>query len=336
MRPRLAFTSAWVSRALRWLVVSEAVDVPSTAGRWLVWSALRKSRTVPGDAAAEKRIRACENRRTTTAVLQAMNNLCGEGSVLMPMMSKLNRSAGRANDATRTRLNHEGTRSVKRLRRARLMLLSAAAALAGAATVMTTAGPAYANSTPSITAYGGPGEIWVTGFGFTPDATVRVEALSQPGLKGVGSPQNTRADGSGNIGVDLYNLSPFTGSVYVAADQVPYLGTAWATTTVNPLPQFLINGTGQTSCGSVNAEITGFEAFYNVRVELLSQDLTKLLDTKYVKSDFGGVVSLSPSLAASGPPLSTSGYTGGAWIVADEYGGYPPAPATTWYHLNVC
>ena len=59
-----------------------------------------------------------------------------------------------------------------------------------------------------------------------------------------------------------------------------------------------------------------------------------MLDTRLTTADRAGNVYASP-------PLSTKGYTGWAWIVADEYGngpsGYgPPAPATAWYHVYVC
>ena len=257
----------------------------------------------------------------------------------MSVMSMRKRGARVVNHTNPTRRDYERNAAAKVLRFGRLLMVSVVLGLAGLAAVMTTASPAYANSTPSISAYGGPGEIWVTGSGFTPSATVRLVALSNPGLKSVGYAQYTAADGSGNITAGFSTTSgtllrTYTGPVYVLADQAG-LPTAGATTVVNAPPQFLINGTGQTSCGSVNAEITGFEHFYNVRVELLSQDLTKLLDIKYVSSDRVGDVSLSPSPAASGPALSTSGYTGGAWIIADEYGGWPPAPAEAGYHLNV-
>ena len=262
----------------------------------------------------------------------------------MTMMSPLKRGARAANQPTPRRLNDERNNPVKLLRRAKLLMLSAAVALAALAAGMTTAVPAYAKSTASISAYGGPGEIWVTGSGFPAYATVRIEALSNPGLSYVGYAQYIPADGSGNITGGFTQtsgtLSPtFTGPVYVLADSPA--GTVGATTVVNQAPQFLSNGTGQTdytgttTCGSVNAEIAGFERFYSVRVELLTDKLT-VLDTKYVTADSIGDVSLSSSPSASGPPLSTRGYTGGAYIIADEYGGYPPAPATVGYHLTVC
>ncbi len=190
--------------------------------------------------------------------------------------------------------------------------------------------PAHANSTATISAYGGPGEIWVSGYGFSPGATVRVVALTNPGLKAVGPSQYTQADSSGNIAVDLNNLK-YYGAVYVLADQLPpapFLGTAGAQTVVNIAPQFLLNGTGQQSCGyPVTASIYGFQPYYNVRIELLSQDLTQLLDKKFVTSDYIGDAYAS---------LGASGYTGWAWIIADEFGGYPPFPKTVAYHLYVC
>lgn len=216
----------------------------------------------------------------------------------------------------------------------KLTVLIVALALSSLVAAVMTLRPAHANSTPFISAYGGPGEIWVSGNGFTPGATVRVEAVTNPGLKVVGSPQNTQADSYGDIGMDLYNLKS-AGSVYVLADQLPpapYLGTAGAKTVVNPMPQFL--AAGQTSCGyPVTASTYGFQPYYNVRFELLSQDLTKLLDKRYVTSDWIGD-------AYASPPLAASGYTGWAWIIVDEYGsgptGYIPAPATIGYHLYVC
>ena len=117
----------------------------------------------------------------------------------MTMMSPLKRGARAANQPTPRRLNDERNNPVKLLRRAKLLMLSAAVALAALAAGMTTAVPAYAKSTASISAYGGPGEIWVTGSGFPAYATVRIEALSNPGLSYVGYAQYIPADGSGNI-----------------------------------------------------------------------------------------------------------------------------------------
>src|SRR3984893_38355 len=85
----------------------------------------------------------------------------------------------------------------------KLTVLIVALALSSLVAAVMTLRPAHANSTPFISAYGGPGEIWVSGNGFTPGATVRVEAVTNPGLKAVGSPQNTQADSYGDIGVDL-------------------------------------------------------------------------------------------------------------------------------------
>jgi hypothetical protein len=187
--------------------------------------------------------------------------------------------------------------------------------------------PAHANSGPSITAYGGPGEIWVSGYGFTPGSTVRVVALTNPGLKAVSGNVYTQADGYGDIGVDLSGLK-YVGSAYVAADQTPPIGTAWATTTVQPPPQWISIGPNQQSCGyPVSAYAHGFLTSYNVRFVLLSDDRTKLLDQKVTMADYAEDAYAS---------LGTMGYTGWAWIFADEYGGSPPAPATLGFHLYVC
>jgi len=82
---------------------------------------------------------------------------------------------------------------MKFFRRARLPVLGAVLALAGLGTALTAASPAYASPTPHISAFGGPMEIWVYGYGFPAGAAVRVEALSNPGLKGLDTPQYATA-----------------------------------------------------------------------------------------------------------------------------------------------
>jgi hypothetical protein len=220
---------------------------------------------------------------------------------------------------------------MKYFRRIKVFILSGAVAFGG---LVWAAAPALAS--PSLSAYGGPAEIWVSGSGFTAGASVRIDVISNPGWRSVRS-ETTQADQYGDLGVEFYNLS-YAGSVWVAADQLspaPSLGTLWAQTTVSPPPQFLVNGTGQPYCGyPVSVEAYGFERYYNVRLELLPQNLSTVLDTRLTTADGIGD-------AYASPPLSTKGYTGWAWIVADEYGngssGFgPPAPATAWYHLYVC
>ena len=222
---------------------------------------------------------------------------------------------------------------MKHFRRLKLLMLSGAVVFAG---LTWAAAPALANSSPSFNAYGGPAGVWVSGSGFTAGASVRINVISNPGWKSVGS-QTTQVDPYGDIGVEFHNVS-YAGSVWVAADQLspaPSLGTLWAQTVVSPPPQFLVNGTGQPYCGyPVSVAAYGFEPYYNVRLELLPQNLSTVLDTRLTTATGTGN-------AYASPPLSAKGYTGWAWIVADEYGngpaGYgPPAPATAWYHVYVC
>jgi hypothetical protein len=71
-------------------------------------------------------------------------------------------------------------------RRPRL-LLSAAVAAGALAGLAVAAAPAYAGPT-HISAFGGPGEILITGGGFNGGATVRLEALTPDGSKATGQP----------------------------------------------------------------------------------------------------------------------------------------------------
>jgi hypothetical protein len=225
---------------------------------------------------------------------------------------------------------------MKLFRRARLLGLSAALALAGASAVVTAASPAYASPAPHISAFGGPMEIWVYGYGFPAGAKVRVEALSNPGLKGLDTPQYTTANSAGDIDVELAGLNS-SGPAYVLADLLsPYSGTVGAQTVVLPPPGFLAS-TGQPSCGSLvmNVDAYGFMPYYNVRVEVLSKDLFAVLGSGSAKADGSGMVHLS--LVLSDPYLSPDG---ALRIVADEYGygplGFIPAPATVWSWVFVC
>jgi hypothetical protein len=166
--------------------------------------------------------------------------------------------------------------------------------------------------------------------------------LSDPGLATVGPPQYAKVDGSKDFGVDIGNLGWSSGPVYVLADQLgPFTGTVGARTVVNPLPQFVINGTFQPWCGSaVNAEVVGLQPGYNVWVELLTQDLRKLLDLRYTTADRIGDVNLSPSIAVSGPSPGNYGLhrrgVAGLRRVRERAVGFIPAPAATWSHLNLC
>jgi hypothetical protein len=278
------------------------------------------------------------NRRQVTVVLQLTPTVLSRED-LVSTMSRLKRH------------NQEQNIPLNALRGVKLLILGAAVAVSGLAALLTMAGPAYAGPTPSISASGGAGWLSVTGGPFAPNATVGISVLSNPGGKWVGGTsfpsEDIHADASGYIAA-AFNVTSgtlsrtYSGPVYVLADQIsptPSFGTVGASgdPVVDPPPQFLINNTGQPSCGSpVNVEIAGFDHFDAVRVELLSQDLSKLLDKRNVTSDFVGDVALSPSSAAQGLPLSTGGYTGGAWIIADEYGGYPVNGVTVGYHLNLC
>jgi hypothetical protein len=218
---------------------------------------------------------------------------------------------------------------MKRFRRLAQLLLTGAVA-GGALTVA--AGAAHASSPPYLAAYGGPNEVWASGDGFAAYATVRVEVLT-PSWQ-VLATQYPQTNGYGDLGMDFYSLG-YTGSVYVLADQLapaPSVGTVGAQTNVSPNPAFLYAGQG--GCATyypVNTEAYGFEPWYGVRFELMTNDLSRVLSTANTSAS---------NIGDAYATLSTAGYTGWAWVVADEVGngpsGFIPAPATTWDHIYVC
>ena len=210
-------------------------------------------------------------------------------------------------------------------RRPRL-LLSAAVAAGALAGLTVAAAPAYAAG-PHVSALGGPGEVMITGGGFTPGATVRLEALT-PTLSKVLSTIYVTADGAGNIsewaGSEYAYLNDFrgyTGDVYVAADGAPG-PTAWAYTHVYPAPTLDANNPAPYCNGVVTAFGYNFQPGDTVRLELLSGDLGKVMDTQYVTVDSSG--DIPPGFGHTVQLHLTPGYSGPAWVIADEYypGGY--------------
>ena len=217
-----------------------------------------------------------------------------------------------------------------RLRHAgRLGVVMVALLLAAVAATMMAARPAAA--APSITADGGPAQVYVSGSGFNSWASVRVVVLTDPGLGSTGaSPVYTQANGSGFIGLNVTGLK-YSGPVYVLVDSAPF-PTVGAITTVQLAPGWI--SVGQQQCSTfydVLASAAGFADYYNIRFELLTQDLRVLGKPQYTSSDWIGDAHAS---------LPTTGYSGWAYVVADEYGGGPsgsiPFPYSLWYHVYVC
>jgi hypothetical protein len=207
------------------------------------------------------------------------------------------------------------------------LVLSGALTL-GALAGLTVATPAYAGS-PQIYAAGGPGDVSVAGSGFTPGATVRLEALT-PGLSVLRTIYVT-ADGGGDIGgggVYITSLSP--GDVWVAADGAPG-PTAWAQTSVSPFPTLQANSMGCPYPGGVS--VSGDyvpPGVTTVRVELIaansSWQLGSVVDTETAPVRNG---SFGTDLNLKAPA-----YSGHAFVAADE--DIPGVP-TIWTSLgSVC
>src|SRR5260370_19659269 len=154
----------------------------------------------------------------------------------------------------------------------RAALLSAALALAGAATLASAASPAYAGTGPTVFAFGGPEEVWVYGTNYPVGATVRVEVLNNPSWKLVAPAQYTTVNSGGHIAIDIGNLF-VSGPVFVMTDvQYPYNGTYGTTAVVTTPPSFFY-GTGQPYCGApVNVDLYGFVPYYNVGVFVQTED----------------------------------------------------------------
>jgi hypothetical protein len=203
--------------------------------------------------------------------------------------------------------------------------------LAGLATTAMGARPAHAGGGgPSVSAYGGPAQVFVTGSGFNSGASVRVVVLSDPSLNSVAPAVYTNANSSGFINVNVTGMT-YTGSVYVLVDSAAF-PTVGAVTTVQPPPQWIT--VGQQQCFysyPVIVSAAGFAQYYDVRFEVLPDDLSRVLDTKYATSD---------RIGDAYAQLSTSGYHGWVYVVADEIGygptGFIPFPYSLWNHVYVC
>ncbi len=126
------------------------------------------------------------------------------------------------------------------LRRASLLMLPALA-FGGAVADLTAAPPAHAaTSGPRITAYFETGEIEVLGSGYTPGATVQIEALNSAMTRAEATVSET-ANASGQVqgwltvdrcaGPDVWHF--YSGQVWIAADGAPG-PTAWASGTLGP------------------------------------------------------------------------------------------------------
>ena len=187
------------------------------------------------------------------------------------------------------------------------------------------AAPAYAAG-PQITVIGGPGEILVQGGGFNADATVRIEALT-PDLSKVLDTIYVQANWIGYLDAPVYlnDLGGYTGQVWVAADGAPG-PTAWASTHVSATPAIIAlsdasNCSGPRA-GTVSVSGWNFQPGATVRIELLSGNLATGMDTRYATIDQNGyLLYQEPPDWAPYVLNLTSGYSGPAAVVVDEY--YP-------------
>jgi hypothetical protein len=200
--------------------------------------------------------------------------------------------------------------------------------LSGALTLGTLAGvivaaPAYAGTT-QIQATGGPGDVVVSGSGFTPGTRIRLEALTT-GLT-VLQTIYFGANSSGEFsGEDINGLSP--GKVFVAADGEPG-PTAWAEPQVLPLPTLFAESNGCPDPGGVSVYGDYFQPGATVRLEILAANsswvLGSVVATEMVQvNNYGAFnVFLDPD------------YSGHAYVAADED---VPGATTTWTSLgSVC
>jgi hypothetical protein len=78
--------------------------------------------------------------------------------------------------------------------------------------------------------------------------------------------------------------------------------------------------------------VARYRDLWEARLDRFAADLTRTVaPTQYTTSDGIGDAFAS---------LSPAGYSGWAWVVADEYGsgpsGFIPFPYSLWYHVYVC
>jgi hypothetical protein len=213
-------------------------------------------------------------------------------------------------------------------RRPRL-LLSAAVAAGALAGLAVAAAPAYAGPT-HISAFGGPGEILITGGGFNGGAAVRLEALTPDGSK-VLSKLYVTADSGGYIN-DAYlnNFHGYTGDVWVAADGAPG-PTAGAYTHVYPAPTLDASNPAPYCNGVVTVFGYNFQPGDTVRLTLLRADTWAVLahTTTTVDSSTG----IPPGFGNT-VQLPLSGYSGPVQVFADE--SYPGNLTTGAYLSQAC
>ncbi len=206
----------------------------------------------------------------------------------------------------------------------------------------------------SISADGGPAHVYVTGYGFQANETFTLTVLTPNLTNDLGRETKLHADENGNFrflfhstGLNpqipvLPNLASYSGPVVVAADaaSLAQVGTLWSqTTTIDPPPVIYGPDTYQAGCGApVNTMAYGFTPGDSVQFSLYvpprnGYHFLQLLDGTTTTADL--------NLGNAYASLQTHGYSGVAWVVANEMGNpngfYPLAPdAEIWYQMNVC
>ena len=218
------------------------------------------------------------------------------------------------------------------------LLLGAAVAAGALAGPAVAAAPAHAAG-PHINVIGGTGEILIQGGGFNAGATVRIEALT-PDLSRVLDTIYVHANWIGYLDQYTYlnDFGGYTGNVYVAADGAPG-PTAWAFTKVSAAPlvfAYSAKTYPDYSCdGNVFVVGSGFEPGASVRIELMSGDLSTVMDTLYTTVDQYGYVDQQHTPLEIWYNLHlTPGYQGLAAVVIDQFW---PYNSTTWAAVpNAC
>ena len=202
------------------------------------------------------------------------------------------------------------------------LMLSAAVALGALGGLTVAAAPAYAAG-PHISVLGGPGEIMVQGGGFTPGATVRLEALTpdlSKTLDTVPCYRRCRRQHQRMAGQRI-RVPAEPGRVYKGCwgGGRRCAGTDCLGKNPSSIPSpRSMSTTPHLYCnGLVSVFWYDFEPWDTVRLELLSADLRTVMDTQYTTVNvYGGV----PYLQYTTAQLHlTPGYHGPVVVFADEY-----------------
>jgi hypothetical protein len=217
------------------------------------------------------------------------------------------------------------------LRHLRRGILVVALVLAGLAATAPAAPAAHAAG-PSLYLIGQGGGVYVSGTGFTPGVTVRVEVLNSS-LTTVGSIQNLTAQ-SCYYGGCFATVLPasFTGSAWVTADQAGW-PTIWAQTTIYQDPYItaytepgpyssgiVVSGSGYTPGASVTVQVS----------QLCGLFCWKVLSTQTVTASFATPSDADYGLIYAGG-LSVPAHSGTVYVSTS--GGAPYQSNVVWLSI---